>query len=129
MARWIDFVENPLPPGRKTSTWTVVSKDGSFVLGQISWFGRWRCFSFYPSPNTVFEERCLRDIATFCALLTQRHASEVAERQIKRDWSDDREPRELREPPPESEPVPRDSLQISGDGASGEPGRETRREG
>jgi hypothetical protein len=33
------------------------------LLGFIKWFGRWRCYAFFPSPDCVFEQQCLRDIA------------------------------------------------------------------
>lgn len=76
MSKWIDFVQM----GRtdKTLIWDVVTKDG-VVLGQIKWFGRWRKYSFYPKPETIYEQTCLRDIAAFIdsEMLIRREASEA----------------------------------------------------
>ena len=60
----------------KTRIMSVFAKDDPIPkcpLGVIKWFGRWRCYAFFPSPGTVFERRCLRDIATFCERVTQEH--------------------------------------------------------
>jgi hypothetical protein len=49
----------------KTSIWDVEnSKDGRSV-GAIKWFGKWRKYAFYPAPDCVFEQVCLREIAGF----------------------------------------------------------------
>ena len=49
----------------KTQVWDVLDSDGD-TLGQVRWFGRWRRYSFYPSPFTVYEKDCLREVANFC---------------------------------------------------------------
>lgn len=49
----------------KTNLWTVMSIQGVY-LGNIKWFGAWRCYGFYPIAGTVFEKQCLKDIANFC---------------------------------------------------------------
>lgn len=49
---------------RKTKVWDVDSKSGAY-LGRIGWLGRWRRYVFAPSPNSLFEETCLKDIAGF----------------------------------------------------------------
>lgn len=64
MTDWIKFLEGPQLP--KTRTWTVVTLDEREVLGQIRWFGRWRKYAFFPERETVFEQDCLRRIASFC---------------------------------------------------------------
>lgn len=48
----------------KTSEWDVVGHKG-VLLGHVAWFGRWRKYVFFPSPATVFEQACLREIANF----------------------------------------------------------------
>lgn len=60
--RWISF-EPVSAPGRKTAIWRVVSRRRGDVLGIVQWFGRWRQYSFFPEPNTVFNQGCLKDIA------------------------------------------------------------------
>ena len=49
----------------KTKVWEVTTKDDSATLGYIKWFGRWRCYAFFPEKNTVYERQCLRDITEF----------------------------------------------------------------
>ena len=60
----------------KTRVWRVGSK-GDDYLGTVKWFGRWRAYTFYPEPDTVFSEGCLNDIASFLrgATRSQRQAS------------------------------------------------------
>ena len=58
----------------KTWIWQVVTRDGhSNLLGVVKWFSRWRCYAFFPGVETIFEERCLRDIASFCENETVKH--------------------------------------------------------
>lgn len=75
LPEWIEFRPGPSKP--KTLTWDVVSKSAGDILGRIAWFGRWRRYSFYPEPGTVFDEVCLRDIATFCEEQTAAHRQAV----------------------------------------------------
>lgn len=71
---YIDFIRTADSESGKTKTWDVRSKDGpDGRLGFVRWFGRWRCYAFYPISGTVFERKCLRDIATFCEERTQEH--------------------------------------------------------
>lgn len=67
-SKWIRFQEIP-DIKRKTKIFEVRTKDDSIVLGEVKWFGRWRCYSFFPAPNTVFEQQCLGDITHFIAYL------------------------------------------------------------
>ncbi len=76
MAKWIDFNLIVGPPERKTAIYDVIAKDGGHLLGQVRWFGRWRCYAFYPSPDCVFERTCLQDIIAFIIeLMTKRKAT------------------------------------------------------
>ena len=65
--KWVIFAlaaeQNP-----KTSVWNVLSKEGGETLGQVRWYGRWRKYAFFPRPNTLYENDCLRDIAGFIEL-------------------------------------------------------------
>lgn len=73
-AKWIRFEKQPLPEGRKTDIWRVISTSRvGVLLGQVSWYVPWRKFCFYPNKalSLVFEEDCLRDIADFCVEQTQ----------------------------------------------------------
>ena len=49
----------------KTMIWDVVNDFGA-KIGEIRWFGRWRCYSFYPLDGTIFEHQCLMDLSRLC---------------------------------------------------------------
>jgi len=65
------FIEGPPKP--KTKTWWVVNKYDDIQLGWIGWFTKWQKYGFFPKPDTVYEEDCLRDIAYFCENETKKH--------------------------------------------------------
>ena len=46
----------------KTEIWNVHAKRTGFVLGKIKWYGPWRQYCFFPSPNSVFNSGCMTDI-------------------------------------------------------------------
>ena len=76
------IVFRPGPPKPKTKTWFVINKYEQCSIGWIGWFGRWRTYSFYPDPNTVFEKVCLREIAEFCERKTaERRKEKLNEKQ------------------------------------------------
>ena len=60
-------------PKPKTKTWRVLNKYDEGDLGWIGWYAGWRKYSFFPNPETVFEQVCLREIAAFCERKTQEH--------------------------------------------------------
>jgi hypothetical protein len=63
---YILFELYALSPSGTTKVWLVrTKKDRSERLGYIKWFGRWRCYAFFPEYNAVFEKKCLREIADF----------------------------------------------------------------
>jgi hypothetical protein len=84
---WIEFVELRVSASGITKIWSVVDRSNGSPLGQISWFGRWRRYSFMPNASTVWEQDCLRCIAEFIEKKTREHkntqgpepAGEVAE--------------------------------------------------
>ena len=69
----IKFIEGPPKP--KTKVWFVINKYDGIQLGWIAWFAKWRKYAFYPKPETVYEQVCLREIADFCEIET-RHYNE-----------------------------------------------------
>lgn len=73
--KYIEFIHLDVSDSGKTDIWGVRTKEGAESLGVVSWFGRWRCYAFTPSENTVFEKRCLRDIANFCEEITTKQRS------------------------------------------------------
>lgn len=71
---WLNFeseteATHPKMKGRKTAIWTVYGNGAS--LGEVSWFGRWRTYAFFPKDRCVFEKDCLREIAEFCEEMTK----------------------------------------------------------
>ncbi len=70
-----------ISPKGKTFTWAVMNKHDEILLGSIRWFSHWRCYSFYPLSDTVFEKDCLRDIADFCELETKEQKKKKLESQ------------------------------------------------
>jgi hypothetical protein len=71
-AKWIRF-EEIAPPSTKTKRWAVMPKDGSERIGSVSWYAPWRKYCFFPRPETVYEQDCLRDLARFCEAETTKH--------------------------------------------------------
>ncbi len=67
----IQFHVTPKDPKRKTAIWIVAN--GDYILGLVKWFPRWRKFCFFPREDepTVYEETCLRDIASFMETRTK----------------------------------------------------------
>jgi len=63
VAEWIIFEDIEPKAGQKTALCIVRAKQTNETLGIIKWFNSWRSYAFYPVPNTVYEETCLRDIA------------------------------------------------------------------
>lgn len=70
------FKEHPQPK-RKTMVWVVVNRYEGSAIGYIGWFPKFRKFSFYPNAGTVYEEKCLRDIAEFCETETKKHTEKL----------------------------------------------------
>lgn len=84
MAKWIEFVILPREKiGEKTTRWQVIPKEQERAkqhpLGVVKWYGGFRRYSFFPAPNTIFEQQCLRDIADFCQEQTRIYNTEKKE--------------------------------------------------
>jgi hypothetical protein len=62
-----------LEVGKVTKVWLVLTCSPITELGEVRWFGRWRKYGFFPAPDTVFEQDCLREIAFFCETATRFH--------------------------------------------------------
>ena len=70
----------PASKNRKTPIYAVLP-DGvapenlPVRIGQIRWWTAWRCFTFWPESNTLYERHCLVDITKFLdALAADRKA-------------------------------------------------------
>jgi hypothetical protein len=71
IGKYIRFLDAGYSASGKTHVWHVATKeDREDLIGEIRWFGSWRCYAFYPYDKTVYEKTCLRDIADFCEKMT-----------------------------------------------------------
>lgn len=73
MSKYIEFRHVATSASGKTKLWDVVSKEGGGRIGEVKWYGAWRKYCFFPLPNCVFEQVCLRDIAKFIEEKTFKH--------------------------------------------------------
>lgn len=64
----------------RTIVFVIWSSDRVTPLGQVKWFGRWRCYAFFPNADTVFETTCLEDLSAFCYGETRAHMARAKER-------------------------------------------------
>ncbi len=63
-SKWI-FFEKYEDTG-KTQKYNIKTKTNPPIkIGVVKWFGRWKQYSFYPEPDTIFEKQCLKDIIAF----------------------------------------------------------------
>lgn len=60
----LEFKHNGKSVSEKTDIWIVVGN--GHELGRIGFFGRWRKYCFFPSVNTLFDNKCLNEISDFC---------------------------------------------------------------
>jgi hypothetical protein len=70
------FFREERSDGRLTRIWSVWNKYDDIPLGSIEWFTKFRKYSFFPLPERVFEEDCLRDIADFVVEKTRERKEE-----------------------------------------------------
>lgn len=73
--KWIYF--SPSHSTGKTIVYNCYNKEHASLLGVVKWYGAFRKYSFFPEANIVFEEQCLKDIASFLSRL-------MLERKIKK---------------------------------------------
>lgn len=69
---YVTFTEIIPDKKRKTKIWRVDSIHGD-LLGEVLWFGRWRCYTFHPAAATIFNSGCLDDISMFARMQTREH--------------------------------------------------------
>ncbi len=62
---FIRFWAMGIPPGQITPRWYVETLEDEDFLGVVKWFGPWRKYAFFPEPQCVFEEVCMREISQF----------------------------------------------------------------
>lgn len=60
---YLRFAFNVPIKGHKTNVWAVYG--GLVQVGVVKWYAQWRRYCFFPNEGTLFEEECLREMATF----------------------------------------------------------------
>ncbi len=69
IGKYLSVVKLLRAKGRKTDTWEVFNHvtDPGFddPHAEVSWYSRWRQYGFDPNLGTIWNDRCLRDIAAF----------------------------------------------------------------
>lgn len=64
MSEYLWFQEYPSDSG-KTLVVKILSKSSGDRLGSIRWYGPWRQYCFYPSPDTIFNKGCMNDVVKY----------------------------------------------------------------
>ena len=62
--KWIRFVKLPNEQ-YKTDRWDILTVDGGFTIGRVSWSTGWRRYVFRPGEHSEWEQDCLHDVAAF----------------------------------------------------------------
>ena len=70
-------------PTGKTKIWRVMDPREEYEIGQIKWYGAWRCYAFEPFAYTIYEKDCLRFIADFCEAESTKARKLFAKRAAK----------------------------------------------
>ncbi|HKQ57980.1 MAG TPA: hypothetical protein VJY35_08935 [Candidatus Eisenbacteria bacterium] len=68
---FIHFLPGERSKSGKTQTWVAWSQGTD--LGLVAWFGRWRCYAFWPRAGIVLDRQCLRQVANFLEAQTHLH--------------------------------------------------------
>lgn len=84
IGKYIKAVKLDRPQGRKTDIYTVYTGgdgESTHMLGRVTWWAPWRQYVFDSSDfNSIFNNTCLIDIATFCTKLTAHHRNAIKAR-------------------------------------------------
>ncbi len=69
---YLKFIRRQASASRITKIWTV-QNDGGQVVGHVTWHAQWRKYIFSPREKFIFDQLCLREIATFIEKETADH--------------------------------------------------------
>ena len=61
--KFIEF--NLVEQKKKTSIYAVRNIKSQSIIGWIKWYGAWRQYCFFPEPETIYSDGCLKDIIDF----------------------------------------------------------------
>jgi hypothetical protein len=77
--QYIEFVEMPPLPGRKTRRVSIQSISASSgELGTIYWWPHWRQYVFGAAPAIIFNSQCLYEIHAKLVEMNEEHAPQSA---------------------------------------------------
>jgi len=62
-SKYLEFIIGKFKP--RTKAIGVWSRKSGEILGEIKWFSRWRQYTFFPRPETIFNSECLDDIRSY----------------------------------------------------------------
>ncbi len=82
--------------GAKTRQFNVYSRSSRSLLGYIKWWSGWRQYAFIPL-NSVFDPKCMRQIARFCEEATDTHKSRLPNKQRVKDMEKARRERRIKQ--------------------------------
>lgn len=57
---------------RKTPIYHIWSIKNKCHIGEIKWFSRWRKYCLYPDLDTIWDEKCIKDILEFLEKLKEK---------------------------------------------------------
>jgi hypothetical protein len=66
------------PSQAKTVRYVVKLKEDDRLVGYIAWKGQWHCYAFFSTSDTVYEHRCLAELAEILDYLSKRQRRIVA---------------------------------------------------
>lgn len=73
--------DGPVSVGAKTRQFSVNSRSNRSLIGYVKWWGNWRKYVFFPLNSTLFDDKCMRQIAQFCEEATTAHKSRLPNKQ------------------------------------------------
>lgn len=73
MTSYLDIVDMGDSPSGKTKVWFIYSHLHGDVLGEVRWMGRWRQYSLFVRPDTIWNDACLREVADFLIKANSEH--------------------------------------------------------
>jgi hypothetical protein len=57
---------------RKTPIYHIISLDG-IEIGKIKWYQSWRKYCLFPDGDTIWDNKCLKDVITIMDELNLKH--------------------------------------------------------
>jgi len=88
--------EGPWKIGAKTRQFNVYSRSNRSLLGYIKWWNGWRKYVFMPL-NSVFDDKCMIQIATFLKQATDIHMARLPNKQRVKDMQKARRERRIQQ--------------------------------